>query len=220
MNEVVRESPVVTQPVRRDGAVVLGRPRLADVTARPTVPVEVVERTAEAAMAVARERGRAEGLAEGRAAGQAQGLAEVETLLHQANDLVAGIQQTRAQLLIDERAEIIASVLAVAEELVGEALERDPRMIERIVSKVLADVERERELVIEMAPPQRALLIELWERDAPEPYRKGRWRIEASPDLGPRDVRIRFANGYLDGRLSVRLEQIRRTLLAAAVIED
>lgn len=214
---MITHSRVVRGVVDKADPVRVGSPR-AEAGGVPLADAEAaIRRSSAVAHERAREQGYQAGYQEGLAQGHKAGRDAAQELVGEAASLIAAIDSGRSQLLADEKAEILGTVLACVEELIGDpGLANSPKLIESIVLKVLSTVERDRQLEIELALPQAALLRSHWVTNAPPAYQDQKWRIKDAADLHPTDVRIRFSNGELDGRLSVRLSELRETLLASA----
>lgn len=181
-----------------------------------TPPPANLELVASRVAAIARQKAHTEGYAQGLEDGRAAAKAEMLAAVSEISRLVANLDVERIDLVQDAHAELLATSLACAEEIVGEEIRRNPRAIEGVVTRVLRTVAARRTLTIELAPAQASLLLTLWSEERPDAFASGRWRVVPVDDLEASDVRVRFENGYLDGRLSVRMQELRQALLESA----
>lgn len=186
MSRIVRAGPKVI-PVE-----------VLDARARAEAIVAVAH--AEAERLVAEARLEAERAREStRTAAEEAGRAEVAALLVRAHAIVDAARE-------DAEADLKRLAVAAAERLVHAELELHPERIRDVVRGVLDRAKRATRLVVIVSPEDRALLEGMPELASA--------RIEEDPSLARGDCVARTDLGTLDGRLVVRLDALRRALLA------
>lgn len=175
------------------------------------IPVEVLDARgraeaivavahAEAERLVAEARLEAERTREStRTAAEEAGRAEVAALLVRAHAIVDAARE-------DAEADLKRLAVAAAERLVHAELALHPERIRDVVRGVLDRAKRATRLVVIVSPEDRALLEGMPELASA--------RIEEDPSLARGDCVARTDLGTLDGRLVVRLDALRRALLA------
>jgi flagellar biosynthesis/type III secretory pathway protein FliH len=175
------------------------------------IPVEVLDARARAEAIVAVAHAEAERLvAEARleaertrestrTAAEEAGRAEVAALLVRAHAIVDAARE-------DAEADLKRLAVAAAERLVHAELALHPERIRDVVRGVLDRAKRATRLVVMVSPEDRALLEGMPELASA--------RIEEDPSLARGDCVARTDLGTLDGRLVVRLDALRRALLA------
>ncbi len=186
MSRIVRAGPKVI-PVE-----------VLDARARAEAIVAVAH--AEAERLVAEARLEAERTREStRTAAEEAGRAEVAALLVRAHAIVDAARE-------DAEADLKRLAVAAAERLVHAELALHPERIRDVVRGVLDRAKRATRLVVMVSPEDRALLEGMPELASA--------RIEEDPSLARGDCVARTDLGTLDGRLVVRLDALRRALLA------
>jgi len=219
--ELIGESPVLSGytyiwPHRNATSEI---PRVPD----PAQEVVRARRKANAIIAAARkeaERMRQEAFAEGRIAGQRQGfeegrqegtqagLAEIQGILQAARDVFAAAERAKVEALAAAREEIVELALAIAEKLVHKEITGDGDYLPRLVSDALARLGESKPVTVRISaqhpglPESMAALEELADGI----------QVQIDEGLAPGDCVVESESGLLDGRLSVRLRNIRQAL--------
>jgi type III secretion protein L len=162
-----------------------------------------------------RESARAREVAAGE--GRAEGLAQAAAVLLRA-------EARRDALLAGAEAEVVELALEVARRLLGRSLALEPAEVRSAAAAALQAARGRRRATLRLHPAAAAALrseagpLASLAGLAAQPGQPGQPVLELVPDpaLDPGDVVVETEAGVVDGRLSVRLEAMRRALLEAA----
>jgi flagellar assembly protein FliH len=168
------------------------------VKSRAALIIARAEAEAGRIEAAARERGFADGSAAGLAAAD-QALEPVRKALEQA---VAGIEAARAEFVATAELRAVELALALAEKVVGAALELDPALVCQIVAGALRRVTDHDGLVIEVHPED-VDLISSWIEAGKDP----RVVLDVRPErrIARGGCIVRTSEGEIDAQLSEQL---------------
>ena len=159
------------------------------------------------AFAEGRIAGQRQGFEEGRQEGTQAGLAEIQGIL-QAADVFAAAERAKVEALAAAREEIVELALAIAEKLVHKEITGDGDYLPRLVSDALARLGESKPVTVRISaqhpglPESMAALEELADGI----------QVQIDEGLAPGDCVVESESGLLDGRLSVRLRNIRQAL--------
>jgi flagellar biosynthesis/type III secretory pathway protein FliH len=167
----------------------------------------------------AREAAVAEGLTEGYAAGLQAARANAAPALSALANVLAGFEQAHEEFLVLAEHRAVELAIALAEKVIGEALEVKPELVLSTVAGALRAASERDHLIVEANPAD----LELIKEAATELAGRvgGVHRLEVVPERRvPRgSCVVRTTEGEIDGRHSEKLS-IARDLLRDALTGD
>jgi len=203
----------VQQTPRDGGRGASAKAVLEEIERRAREILEEIRAEASQAEEKARRRGFEVGVAEGRAEGARQVLAELQ---QRQGELDAAITQFESEI-VESRERWLQTVVqiatAVAAKIVENEVREDPDAIYRIARSALARAENERRLVLRASAENISKLIKRTGELVAGRYLD--LEFKEDPSLGNADVVVEGDHGFVDARLSSRLEEIERVLLEA-----
>ena len=202
-----------------------GEQMLADADAESERVLDAAMRAAETMAADADERGFAEGhargLTEGRAAGQDEGREhalketgeELQALTTRWNAALDAWEQDRATMLADTRDDLVRLAIALAERLVGRALEVDPSLVVDQVAATLQLVARGSDAVVLVHPADEELVRDAMPTLVERVAGLHHVELEADDTLDRGGCRVRTTRGEIDASIPTQLDRIAESLL-------
>jgi type III secretion protein L len=169
---------------------------------------EIVEQAEQRAAQIVEEAesSRDQALSEAREAGRQEGLA-------QATEVLVRARQEAAALLEQGEDEMVRLSLAIAEKLVGRALETDPELVLYIAAQAIESVRHQRELVLRINPADAQLLRNSRKRLMDMLGRTKDIALREDPEVERGGCVIETENGTVDAQLSTQLKMLETALL-------
>jgi len=107
---------------------------------------------------------------------------------------------------------VVGGALELATIMIGRALEADPGLVRKVVSRALEMVVAKSDIVIRSNPEDWQVVKEMVENRESEPGNHGKVRVESDSSIGRGGCIIETEFGIIDARISSQLDVIRRAL--------
>jgi type III secretion protein L len=167
--------------------------------------IEQAEQQADQIVAKA-EADRDDVVAKAREAGRQEGLA-------QATEVLLRARQEAAALLQGSEQELVRLSLAVAEKLIGRALELDNELVLYITAQAIESVRHQRELVLRVNPADAELLRSGRKKLLDLVGRTKDLAVREDPEVERGGCIIETENGTVDAQLSTQMRMLETALL-------
>jgi len=186
---------------------------MEEIERRAREILEEIRAEASEAEEKARRKGFEVGLAEGRAEGARRVMAELQ---QRQEELDAAITRFESEV-VESRERWLETVVqiatSVASKIVENEVREDPDAIYRVARSALARAENQQRLVLRASAENISRLIMRTRELVAGRYLDLEFKEDAT--LGNADVVVEGDHGFVDARLSSRLEEIERVLLEA-----
>lgn len=149
---------------------------------------------------------REEVLAAAREAGRQEGLA-------QATEVILRARQERARIVEAAEPEIIRLALAVAERIVGTAVQLDEDLVLKISAQAIESVRHQRELVLRVNPEDAVLLRNGRKKLMDMLGRTKDIAVREDPEVERGGCVVETENGSVDAQLRTQIQMIEQALL-------
>ena len=159
------------------------------------------------------EQANQQGYEEGFVAGEAAGLAQYETLIQQARDIVQVAEEDYQNKIESADEQILLIALKVAEKILNTQLTNSPDDFIPVVKNVIQEVKDYPEVTIAVHPDQYELIVfhkEEFKQLFTKPV-----HLYTVPDssVTPFSVQIESPSGKIDGSIQTQIEQLQGKLL-------
>lgn len=154
-----------------------------------------------------REDARLQGREQGLAAGHDEARVEVQTCVEVLSEAIAGVQQLREEVSGAVEREAIELALALAEKIVGGALEAKPELVVEVLAGALRRVSGQRGITVLLNPADyehvRAALERLQAQAGAVELRD----LQPDQRVAAGSVVVRTSDGEVDARVETQLER-------------
>jgi flagellar assembly protein FliH len=186
------------------------RGELIPAAASPADRASEIVAAARAQAAQIEAEARAEGFRTGRAEGLAAAAEEVAATASALAGVLRALEGSRSSYVAAAERDVVELALAIAEKIVGAALEVEPEIVCNLVAGALRSVEGGDRLVLEVNPDDVAL-VQGWLDSTTIPL-AARVELRAERRIARGGCVVRTADGELDARVREQLDRAQEVL--------